>query len=130
MKAKINLVNIKSYIVGNYRYRLYGTEFQWLIRTHILEQIKWRISVMDKGCYENGSCFICGCATTALQMANKNCDKPCYPCMMPKDKWKLFKRGGIFFDYPTKIFWQIVDGSLIKFNTATERKNELEQNTH
>lgn len=27
---------------------------------------------------------MCGCHTTALQMANKSCDKPYYPPMMSK----------------------------------------------
>jgi phospholipase C len=45
---------------------------------------------MDKECYENGSCKICGCATTALQMADKQCDKPCYPKMMSRSIWYQF----------------------------------------
>lgn len=46
---------------------------------------------MQKSCYKNGSCDMCGCHTTALQMANKSCDKPCYPPMMSKKDWGLFK---------------------------------------
>jgi hypothetical protein len=46
---------------------------------------------MDKECYENGSCKMCGCNTTALQMANKACPKPCYPKMISKKEWKEFK---------------------------------------
>jgi len=46
---------------------------------------------MDPECFEQGSCKMCGCDTTALQMADKACDKPCYPTMMTRDKWRVFK---------------------------------------
>jgi hypothetical protein len=53
---------------------------------------------MDKNCFYNGSCHMCGCETTALQMANKSCKKPCYPAMMNRKEWKTYMRGGSFFD--------------------------------
>lgn len=121
MKAEINLLNIKSYLVGNYRYSLYYSKFQWLIRSHILEQIKWRIKVMNKSCYNSGSCVECGCATTALQMANKACDGPCYPTMMSKKVWKSFYKGGLTWDRQTQLFWQLDYGELLKFKTVRER---------
>lgn len=52
---------------------------------------------MAKECYINGSCKLCGCTTTALQMAAKPCDNPCYPEMMSKTKWKEFKVGSLTF---------------------------------
>jgi hypothetical protein len=63
------------------------------MRIHIREQIDVRIRSMDKVCYESGSCKMCGCHTTALQMANKPCDKPCYPSMMTRKKWKMLKNS-------------------------------------
>jgi hypothetical protein len=45
---------------------------------------------MKDECYQQGSCTMCGCRTTALQMANKSCDYPCYPPLMNKRKWKNF----------------------------------------
>jgi hypothetical protein len=92
MKAKINLLNIMSYLVGNFRYACYDNWKSILIRQHILEQITWRIKVMDPKCYEDGSCKLCGCSTTALQMANKACDKPCYPAMKSKREWDKLKK--------------------------------------
>lgn len=84
--------DIISYIQGNLRYKAYYSKnFKWLIRDHIREQIDFRIKVMDKECYDNGSCKLCGCSTTALQMADKACDKPCYPPMMCKTKWDAIK---------------------------------------
>lgn len=101
MRAKINPENIISYILGNLRYKIYySVFFKWMMRKHIREQIDFRVSVMDKGCYMSGSCKICGCKTVALQMADKPCDKPCYPEMMDKMFWNLFKNWKL--QYPDK----------------------------
>ena len=62
------------------------------MRKHIYEQIELRIKWMDQECYHAGSCKICGCETTALQMCSRACDKPCYPPMMDKYQWELFKK--------------------------------------
>lgn len=92
MKSKITYSNIKAYLQGKIRYKLYYNKyFNWLIPLHIFEQIAYRIFVMDKECYAKGSCTLCGCDTTALQMADKACDKPCYPAMMDETDWMIFK---------------------------------------
>ena len=46
---------------------------------------------MDPQCLAQGSCKMCGCDTTALQMADKQCDKPCYPPMYDKKTWNTCK---------------------------------------
>jgi hypothetical protein len=82
-----------AFIQGKFRYKIYYSEFfKWLMRDFIREQIAWRISVMDRECYTKGSCKICGCDTTALQMADKPCPKPCYPEMMSKKAWERIKK--------------------------------------
>ena len=91
MKAKINLKNIFAYLQGNIRYELYYSKLSFLLPKHIREQYEWRIEIMDKKCFDDGVCKICGCETTALQMANKPCDKPCYPKMHNKRIWKSLK---------------------------------------
>lgn len=107
------LIDVWHYLVGNYRYRLFYSKFRVgiyplntrlltrgvikrhpLMRQHIWEQIKFRITHMDKDCYTNGECKLCGCQTTHLQMCNKPCDKPCYPPMLSKTKWKGFITKG------------------------------------
>jgi hypothetical protein len=94
MKKEVTANNIIAYIIGNLRYKLYYSKyFNWLMRTHIHEQIHYRIKFMEQECFDNGSCKICGCETTALQMANKACDKPCYPPMMGERKWIKFAAG-------------------------------------
>ena len=118
MKAKINLKNIKSYIVGNYRYKLYySSYFYILIKKYIREQIEMRIECMDEECFLNGSCKLCGCETTALQMANKACDKPCYPAMMDKKSWERFKTGALYYDKETKMMWWYKKGELLNYKS-------------
>lgn len=43
---------------------------------------------MRPTCFINGSCDVCGCETTMLQMANKACEGGCYPHMMKAGYWK------------------------------------------
>ena len=101
-EAKPTLENIIAYIQGNLRYKLFYSNFAFLIRPHIREQIEVRINSMDPICYGNGECKMCGCQTTHLQMANKACDKPCYPEMMSRRNWILMKKG---LYYPTNKRW-------------------------
>ena len=67
---------------------------------------------MEKKCYTTGTCILCGCETTALQMANKACDKPCYPSMLSKKKWNALRGyNTIFiFDKETNERWKLVNG--------------------
>lgn len=48
---------------------------------------------MRPTCFINGSCDVCGCQTTMLQMANKACDGDCYPAMFSAGIWKYFKEA-------------------------------------
>ena len=92
-KEKVTLLSMWYYLQGTIRYQFFYHKYlRKLIRLHIFEQITYRISVMDPECYSEGYCKMCGCNTTALQMANKQCNKPCYPKMMGKKKWKNFKK--------------------------------------
>ena len=104
-KAKPTLKNIIAYIQGNLRYKLFYSNFAFLIRPHIREQIQVRINSMDQECYNAGECKICGCQTTHLQMANKPCDKPCYPEMLSKKNWKFLKEGLFYPD--GKRWWKL-----------------------
>lgn len=83
--------DIFYYIQGNIRHKLYYSDYRKWLRPHIIEQFEFRIFWMDTQCYNNGECKICGCETTKLQMANKSCDKPCYPPFMNLEDWKTFK---------------------------------------
>ena len=106
-KAKPTLKNIISYMQGNLRYKLFYSNFAFLIRPHIREQIKVRINSMDQECYNAGECKICGCQTTALQMADKACDKPCYPSMLSKEQWYIINKNCSVYDEETKFWWSL-----------------------
>lgn len=88
----VKVDDIKHYIVGTLRHRLYWSWFRFLLPKHIIEQFHFRVRVMNRECYNRGTCVKCGCNTTALQMANKKCDGDCYPPMMSKSEWAKFKR--------------------------------------
>ena len=107
------LKNILAYNQGNLRYRLFYSNFAFLIRKHIREQIQIRINSMDKECYNNGECKMCGCQTTALQMADKACDKPCYPSMMNRKEWKELKNKKMI--YRDNYYWSVRRGKFKKF---------------
>lgn len=85
---------IRDYIVGNIRYHIYyyqNGKFRFLIKPHIIEQFEMRLDLMDNTCFNMGECRICGCKTTALQFADRECDEPCYPPMLDKVDWKVLK---------------------------------------
>lgn len=99
LTGKKPLIDVWHYLLGNYRFKLYYNKYlRCLIRKHIFEQISYRIEWMDRECFYRGSCRMCGCETTALQMADKPCSKPCYPAMMTKEQWGKYRKGGIFKD--------------------------------
>lgn len=117
---------IRSYVTGWIRYFLYyskekvGVDLSFIIRKHIREQIYCRIESMDRKCFNDGSCKMCGCKTTALQMANKACDKPCYPIMLNKKQWDRFKKRGVMYYDP--IHWEL---SNARFYNITQPESKI-----
>lgn len=109
----ITIKNVWAYIQGNIRYKLYYSKYEWvrnLLPKHIREQIGYRINSMDKQCFINGNCKLCGCQTTHLQCANKACDRPCYPYMLGKEVWKEILSGSPVYDHHTNLLWKIESG--------------------
>lgn len=93
---QITLSNIFYYLQGYLRYYIWyrHKRFLFLIPRYVRKQIAFRLLVMDQSCYKQGECKMCGCHTTALQMASKACDKPCYPPMVSAKKWYTFMATG------------------------------------
>lgn len=114
--SKINLSNMIAYIQGNVRYQLYYSKYKWLIPGYILEQIDVRIKSMNEQCYHTGSCIMCGCRTTHLQMANKPCEGACYPVMMDKRKWKYMKKNNVIVI--NNVLWYLKKGMFKKLTTS------------
>ena len=104
--------DVLAYITGTLRYKLWYSSYKNLMRNHIQEQIEVRIASMDKECLDNGECKLCGCQTTALQMANRACDKPCYPGMLNKESFSRMKEG--YLAYEGGQYWQLKGGKFKK----------------
>ena len=115
IKFQYSFADIIDYFRGNIRYKLYYSKFNHMLPSHIKEQIDFRINIMmDKECYNRGSCKVCGCSTTNLQMANKPCEGHCYPQIVNEEVWFDFKLGG-----------QIKNDSYIWDNNRITNKFEL-----
>ena len=105
-----NRKNIIPFFQGWYRYKIYYSSgpLRFLMRSHIRSQIDVRIESMDRECYNSGACKKCGCATTALQMANKSCEGFCYPPMLNKSNWEYVRKPGrIIKDNKSGIYWKL-----------------------
>lgn len=93
----IKIRDIVAYNQGYFRYFLYYSKelikinLSFLIRKFIKEQLEYRMLVMNRECYDQGSCITCGCKVPALQMSNKKCGGDCYPQMLTKKQWNLYK---------------------------------------
>ena len=98
-------LNIWYYIQGNIRHFFYKN-FKYALRKHIIEQFEWRIIKASKCYNNNGGCLCCGCDTPQLFFADKACSvskisacklipelngEICYPKMMNRNSWNLFK---------------------------------------
>lgn len=90
-KYNITLSNIGSYIQGKTRMLVqkYGNEF-FSLDDHIKEQIVWRETVANKFCLDNKECK-CGCPLPDMFFADKTCEDGCYPVMMNKEEWEVYK---------------------------------------
>lgn len=93
--SEITPKNVWAYFQGNFRMylkRIAPGLYYYYVRPHVIEQIEARIKSMDRECYENGECKICGCKTLNLQYADKACAGDCYPKMLNKKEWEYLKK--------------------------------------
>lgn len=109
LRGEITFSEIKCYLQGTIRHYLYYNKyFKWMIRKHIREQYALRILSIDEQCYNNGECKECGCMTTELQFCNKACEGNCYPEMMNKYAWEMFKEYNVYSD--RLYIWEVENG--------------------
>jgi len=50
----------KECLLAWWRYTLYYSWWDGFLAKTIRDQFKWRMDIMEKACYENGSCQRCG----------------------------------------------------------------------
>lgn len=85
----LNKQNIKGFFQGHLRALKaeYGS-----VEKHILEQAAWRMTVAKKECVEKDQCQGCGCFPMHDKvLEDRPCEGKCYPYMMSKLEWALFK---------------------------------------
>lgn len=132
--SQVTWKNVKAYIQGNLRYKLYYSNFKFLIPKYIREQIEIRINSIPEECLMSGQCQLCGCTTTALQMADKSCDKPCYTAMNDKVEMESLYNPNTkstdddFFTFAGKL-WVVKDNKFIEYKNyiariLAEKRNE------
>lgn len=119
----MTISDLKNYVQGNIRYFLFYNPYGvGLIRDHILEQILSRVISMDEQCYNEGQCKMCGCKTTALQMCDKACDKPCYPSMLSKEDWELVREMPHYIDEDSNLWKLTITGDGVIFKLIEDEQ--------
>lgn len=98
MKGKRNIVDVWYFLQGHFREKLYYSKWKFLMRNHIKEQFELRLKLMDKKCFLDGQCKICGCDIPALTLSDKACEGKCYPPMMSKKQWIQFNNKKTYYD--------------------------------
>lgn len=99
----------------------------FILPLHIKQQIPIRIA-SSFDCVLKGQCSICKCSTPALQMADKACDKPCYPAMLSKKDWEEFYGNGEHtpikwhLDMTTNLEWTIFDNKFVNKQDYISKK--------
>lgn len=100
---RITVKNVIRFITGYsrwFRYRLFK-KYRFLkkhigvlsfYQDHKVEQIEYRMEVMNEKCRNSGKCIECGCHTPQLQMIDEPCEGNCYPAMMSKEEWERYKK--------------------------------------
>lgn len=83
-RAPITLGNIKAVIQAFFRKRN-------TLPDHVKEQIINRIELSNTRCKDTNVC-ICGCDWSDLIYADKSCEGNCYPEMMDKKSWNIYKK--------------------------------------
>jgi len=84
-------IDVWYFFQGHYREKLYYSRWKFLMRKHIKEQFEMRLELMDRECYNNGQCKICGCDIPALTLSNKSCEGECYPAFHNRKDWKQIR---------------------------------------
>lgn len=105
------------YMQGNIRLFLYyswGGKLKFLLPLHIQEQFEYRMNSINRKCFMEGQCEICKCSVPGLQMANKSCDKPCYPPFVDKKTWEKSKLSNVLLSKKVDNLW-FIDNNIKRF---------------
>ena len=121
------LTGSRNFTIKEKIYYKYSNFIYDLLSNHIRQQIDIRIK-SSLPCILEGQCKICKCSTPALQMADKACDKPCYPAMISKKDWEEFYGSGEhtpikwYLDRTTNLEWTIFDNKFVNKQDYISKK--------
>lgn len=106
--AKITTGNLSNFFEAKTK-SLQGWSF---LEDHEKEQVFYR-ALITPTCYRQGSCVECGCNTKDLELylGSKGCKKeedPCFPDMMDKTSWELFKISNV--EIPIDHLFDVLNG--------------------
>lgn len=109
------LKNIYAYIQA--KWRILISKFPGFFKStdYVQEQILFRQQIANPECLNSGKCF-CNCKMPDMLYADKSCDRNCYPVMMDKETWYLYKQ-------------QIIDNNIaIKYPFEMEKLKQISFN--
>jgi len=89
----LNATTIKYFIQGHLR--SLGKRFG-ITEEHILEQSSWREEQVKKKsieCFSKQECIHCECSLNETLLSDAACKHGCFPEMMTKEQWDLFKQS-------------------------------------
>lgn len=120
IKGEYSFSEVTDFFRAELRYYLFyhrNIKVRNLLPKHLIEQFQFRIDyMMDRECYMNGQCKICGCTTPDLQFTNATCKGNCYPSLMSKRNWSFFKEHtGHYTDESTHTQWYNMNYGVDKF---------------
>lgn len=110
MKPKINIKNIKSYILGNLNYYLNQIID---LPLHLKEQYYYRLFKCKDDCLVTGQCKICTCPTVKKAFAPDSCNPERFPNFLPGLEWREYKEKNNIENIQ-EIIKEIEDGDLLK----------------
>jgi hypothetical protein len=86
IEKKLTWSNIKSFFQGTVRLYNFNKE-----PSYIQEQFYFRVGSARMSCLRERKCLECGCTIPDLFLADKQCGGKCYPIMMEKSDWEVYK---------------------------------------
>lgn len=106
----LELLQNKSYwtwsnFIGVFQAYFRKTKYEYMgfeMPKYIFEQVKWR-EIKAKNCIDNITCLNCDCYIKERILEDRGCSimegvgnlvgkqEPCYPDMMNKKEWKIYK---------------------------------------
>ena len=87
--GKINIKNVKSFILGNLNYYLNKIID---LPLHLKEQYYYRLYKCKDDCLITGRCILCNCPIQKKAFAPDSCNEDRFPKFLPGQEWEDYKK--------------------------------------